>query len=325
MCSQNSSDTRGKLLTIVIPVHNRAGIVRRTLRSLEKQDDIDKTIIYLVDNNSIDASYDVLRDWAIGMAPVNPDIMVLSERRPGACAARNCGLNHVTTLWTMFFDSDDEMNSGLISSLLAKIATEGENLDLIGWPIRMQQPDATYRQGVFSVRRILWNHLLHACLATQRYAARTQLFREVGCWNEQLRRWDDYELGIRLLMRKPRVAKLTTQEMVTTYFTDVSLTGRLGSSSREASEEALDACQSALDECNVSHGAVWIDVRRTILAAEYQREGHTDFAELLMKRTLDGKGVYRRAVLRLLYAKHKRYPRGTGRFAALFFRLPKVK
>lgn len=324
MCLQNSSDNGGKLLTIVIPVHNRAGIVRRTLRSLENQDDIDKTIIYLVDNNSIDASYDVLRDWAIGMAPVNPDIMVLSERRPGACAARNCGLNHATTPWTMFFDSDDEMNPGLISSLLAKISAEGENLDLIGWPIKMQQPDASYRQGVFTNHLILWNHLLHACLATQRYAARTQLFREAGGWNEQLRRWDDYELGIRLLLRKPRTAKLTMQEMVTTYFTDVSLTGRLESSSRESSEEALDACQHALDGAEVSHGAVWVDVRRVILAADYQREGHPDYAKSLMSRTLEGKGMYRRLVLRLLYAKHLRYPRGTGRLAALFFSLPRV-
>ncbi len=309
----------------MIPVHNRAGIVRRTLRSLENQKDIDKTIIYLVDNNSIDASYDVLRDWAIGMAPVNPDIMVLSERRTGACAARNCGLNHATTPWTMFFDSDDEMNPGLISSLLAKISAEGKNLDLIGWPIKMQQPDGSYRQGVFTTHMIMWNHLLHACLATQRYAARTQLFREVGCWNEHLRRLDDYELGIRLLMRKPRVAKLATQEMVTTYFTDVSLTGSLESSSREASEEALDACWRALDESKVSHATAWIDVRRVILAADYYRENHPDYAESLLARTLEGKSLYRRIVLRLLYAKHKRYPRGTGRLAALFFRLPKVK
>lgn len=307
----------------MIPVHNRAGIVRRTLRSLENQEDIDKTIIYLVDNNSIDATYDVLRDWAIDMARVNPDILVLSERRKGACAARNCGLGRVTTPWTMFFDSDDEMNPGLIRSLLAKIEAEGENVDLIGWPSKMQLPDGSFRQGVFTTSRIMWNHLLHACLATQRYAARTQLFRDAGGWNEQISRWNDYELGVRILARRPRVAKLTSQEMVTTYFTEVSITGRQHSNNPEASEKALDACWHDLEESKVSHATAWIDVRRVILAADYYRENHPDYAATLMERTLERKGLYRRAVLRLLYAKHKRYPRGTGRLAALFIKRPK--
>lgn len=49
-------------LTIVIPVYNRAGIVGRTLESVQRQT-LRPLRVVLVDNNSTDATPEVLRAW----------------------------------------------------------------------------------------------------------------------------------------------------------------------------------------------------------------------------------------------------------------------
>ncbi|MDE6120284.1 MAG: glycosyltransferase family 2 protein, partial [Muribaculaceae bacterium] len=50
-------------ITVVIPVYNRAGIVGRTLETLDAQVFQDFYVI-LVDNNSTDGTLEVLQQWA---------------------------------------------------------------------------------------------------------------------------------------------------------------------------------------------------------------------------------------------------------------------
>ena len=77
-------------VTIVIPVYNRAHTIARTLRSIDAQT-LRPARVILVDNNSSDSSVDAMRAWADGKDYVT----LLSQPRPGACAARNRGLDHV--------------------------------------------------------------------------------------------------------------------------------------------------------------------------------------------------------------------------------------
>ena len=52
----------------------------------------------------------------------------------------------------------------------------------------------------------LVDQILGACIATQSFVAHTDLVRRVGGWNPALSLWDDYELGLRLLLASPHPA-----------------------------------------------------------------------------------------------------------------------
>lgn len=97
------------LLTVVIPVYNRANLVKDTLQSLADQT-LQVFDVVLVDNNSTDNSLAVLQQWADEHSSHDRRITVLSEAKRGACAARNRGASEVKTPWVMFFDSDDLMD-----------------------------------------------------------------------------------------------------------------------------------------------------------------------------------------------------------------------
>ncbi|MDE7388508.1 MAG: glycosyltransferase family 2 protein, partial [Muribaculaceae bacterium] len=96
--------TEPKLITVVIPVRNRARLVEATLASVAAQSMAPARIV-LVDNGSTDGTEEVLRRWA----DKRTDTIVVSEPIPGAAAARNRGLREVESPYVMFFDSDDIM------------------------------------------------------------------------------------------------------------------------------------------------------------------------------------------------------------------------
>ncbi|MDE6528594.1 MAG: glycosyltransferase family 2 protein, partial [Muribaculaceae bacterium] len=96
------------LITIVVPVYNRAGIVERTLESIRQQSHRPLSVV-LVDNNSTDNTPHVLRKWKSEVEAPDMQVTIVDEPVAGAPAARNRGLGLTTTPYVMFFDSDDIM------------------------------------------------------------------------------------------------------------------------------------------------------------------------------------------------------------------------
>lgn len=259
-------------LTIVIPVYNRAHTIGRTLRSIESQT-VRPARVILIDNNSSDTTLSLLHDWA----SVHHDVTVLTEPRPGACAARNRGLREVTTEWTMFFDSDDEMLPTHVEEFTRAI-TDHPDADVIGRDIILQSLDGSRRRMYFKAGKdAMFHHLFRGCLSTQRYVARTSLFRRVGGWNERLTGWNDFELGVRILLTAPVILRISRQPTVIVYQQEQSITGTNFSSHPERWEDSLDAIRQLFVNLPGSHPCkrryiCWLDARSMILAARYERE-----------------------------------------------------
>ncbi|MDE7135792.1 MAG: glycosyltransferase family 2 protein [Muribaculaceae bacterium] len=309
-----------KRLAIIIPVHNRAGIVVRTLDTIASQGGIERTRLILVDNNSTDDTSDTLRGWI--EAHPTLDATLLSETKPGACAARNRGLQVADSEWTMFFDSDDEMMPGLVEGIM-RMAERHPEASIIGWDVSLQLPDGSRRTARFAHGDYLRNHLLHAILATQHFAARTELFRQAGGWDEGVDCWNDYELGFRLLLLRPSIAKFESAEpMVKINFTPESITGRLLSDRSEERFHALDLCHKHLRENGADAAAEWIDYRRAIFAADCAREGRSERGSQAFNKMLAGKSINKKLIYRLIYIKHRIYPRGSHIIASMF--LPRI-
>lgn len=259
-------------ITVVIPIYNRADTLGRTLGSIERQT-IPPARVILVDNNSTDSSPNIISDWAKG----HGNITVISEPTPGACPARNRGLREVDTEWTIFFDSDDEMLPSHIEDFTRAISRYPQ-ADIIGRDVLFRFIDGTTGRGYFhSGSNAMFHHLFRGCLATQRYAGRTTLFRNCGGWNERLDGWNDLELGVRLLLASPQITQLHGSPSVITYQQQVSITGIDFSSHPERWEDSLNAIRSLFlrlpDSCKLKHRYLtWLDARAIVLAAQYERE-----------------------------------------------------
>ena len=266
-----------KILTVVIPVYNRANIVGRTLQCLSQQDTRDFAII-LVDNNSQDDSLKVLQTWKNENTDI--DCTILTETIPGAAAARNCGLRNVTTEYVMFFDSDDVMTPSHISSAI-KLLKANPQVDILGWDINIQLSSGKYKKGRFCTKNPLVNHLIFASMSTQRYVVKTNFIISVGGWNDKVRLWDDYELGVRLLLANPVMLKRGGEIAVTTYFSEMSLTSHSYVENKEVWEYPLHLITKYIAESEASM-LPWVGYRKAILAAEYFSEGNGEEAERLM-------------------------------------------
>lgn len=243
------------IITIVIPVFNRADKVCATLQSLLGQSVQDFDVI-LVDNASTDGTRDVLLRWAAERAKVT----VLTEPRRGAAAARQCGLDAVNTPWTMFFDSDDTLEPDAIARILGAIEAHPQ-AQMIGWNIEMN-----YGKRRKMVRFVpsQYRSLFNGTMGTLRYCARTELFRRVGGWNPAVGLWDDIELGARLLAAHPVSFFIGGAPLVKVYVGNDSIT------QKENSPSMLAEAAPALDSIACTLGlrrAWWTDLKRAINAA----------------------------------------------------------
>lgn len=289
-------------LTIVIPVRNRAHTLPRLLKSIDAQT-LAPAAVVLVDNASTDTSLRVMTEWA----STRGDVTVVSEPRPGACAARNRGLAEVATEWTMFFDSDDEMLPTHIEDFSRAITADPRG-DIFGRGV-------IYRSGSrdtvkpYLTRSALFLHLFTSILSTQRYVARTELFRSVGGWDESLPGWNDYEIGVRLLLTHPRLATVPGAPSVIVHSHPDSITGESYSAHPDRWERSLETVRRDLQALGSPRLTDWIDARGMILAAAYAVEGRNDLAESLRERILQRTRHPRR--MKLFYMHNLRFRRFT--------------
>ena len=108
---------------VVIPVYNAGRWIETTLDSLLDQGDVLGQVI-CVDNNSSDQSCELISKWQSSHPEV--ELVLIEERTPGACPARNLGLSLVRTDWVQFLDADDLLLPAKIKAQLA--LTEGVDM-----------------------------------------------------------------------------------------------------------------------------------------------------------------------------------------------------
>ncbi len=270
------------LLTVVIPVYNRANLVKDTLQSLADQT-LQVFDVVLVDNNSTDNSLAVLQQWADEHSSHDRRITVLSEAKRGACAARNRGASEVKTPWVMFFDSDDLMDPSHLADF-EEVARSNPEADLITRPVYFRTAGGGKRLHRYcrGEKRALFNHIFHATLSTQRYIVKTSFYEKTGGWDPKVWGWNDYELGVRLLLQHPRVATVPGPPSMLVVPQKESITGTAYSTSPRKWEDALDKCQRDLEQAGRHDMIKYINCRRAILAGTYRLEGDMRDARRLL-------------------------------------------
>ncbi len=196
-------------ITVIVPVFNRKEYIKRTLDSIP-----DTFKVIVVDNGSTDGSYDYCRMYMLNNHRKN--MIVEREFTPGACAARNKGLALCKTEWVYFFDSDDVF-TGLPSSW-------NGDCDMVCFPV-CQQIHGKMQIRAFEPVAAPHVHILNSMLCTQSILFRTEWLRGIGGWNNDCGVWQDWELGLRALLHKPRLVWLKDKAYQLVYVHPDSITG----------------------------------------------------------------------------------------------------
>ena len=213
---------QNKLISIIIPIYNREKTLQRLFASL-------RTITYrpleiiLVDNDSKDTSLRLCQQFRDRLnAQGDVHVILAKEETPGACACRNTGIHLSSGEFLYFFDSDDEISA----SFFEEIAPYFDHYDMICAPTTMIFEDGKRKTRDCIPTSFPYDHIISASLSTQTMVMRKSLLLQVGEWDSQLARWNDWELGARLLCAQPRLKWLTDKPYHLIYQHAKSISGK---------------------------------------------------------------------------------------------------
>jgi GT2 family glycosyltransferase len=188
-------------VAVVIPVRDRAAMVREAIASVLAQTCRDFTLV-VVDDGSADGSATSARaaladatvpSWVISQAAAG----VAAARNAGARAARECG-------WIAFLDSDDLWSPAKLERQLAwlasrpsyRVAQTQERWIENG---RHRNPRAWHRK-----EEDLFRRSVERCLVSpSAVIVRRDLYEATGGFDETFAVCEDYELWLRITAREP--------------------------------------------------------------------------------------------------------------------------
>lgn len=190
------------LISIIIPYYNREKLIAETLKSVFAQTYRPLQVV-LVDNNSTDASAKICAKFAEKHSGIDFQMVLAEEAKKGASAARNKGVALAKGEWVYFFDSDDEMSPTYISDL--SLATIGDEADMVCNRTAIVMPSGAIKTRYSRYSSSVGLQIVSAMLSTQSMAFSKEWLIKAGGWDEKLPCWNDWELGTRSLLLKPRV------------------------------------------------------------------------------------------------------------------------
>ncbi|WP_028377699.1 glycosyltransferase family 2 protein [Leeuwenhoekiella sp. MAR_2009_132] len=198
------------LISIVIPVFNRARLIEKTLNSVRGQTLANWECI-IVDDVSTDETRTITSSLIKGDNRFK--LLVRSQNyKSGGNGARNMGLKHAQGTHIIFFDSDDLLHSKALKERLEDVIAnpdcdcylyktqlfkkEPEDLQFI-W--NTQNPDESIEDLTrrFIEQDMPWH--TNGALWTRTF------LDKIGGWDEDLKVWQDWEFHIRALTQNPKL------------------------------------------------------------------------------------------------------------------------
>lgn len=233
-------------ISIIIPVFNREKLIIRALDSVMAQTHKHLHII-VIDNNSTDGTLAAVEQYADSHRTDETRFTIASQPIPGAAAARHKGSELADTEWIMFFDSDDTMLPDLVERYVNAINSEDDQLMLVCTGATVQQPDGKLIEKPIFDRNPIENHIFHSFLATQRMIVRKSYLEQCGNWNHDAKIWNDWELGLRLLLPHPSTLVMGGKSSVVIHPQTESITGTDYSSRAESILATIDIAEAAVN------------------------------------------------------------------------------
>jgi glycosyltransferase involved in cell wall biosynthesis len=186
-------------VAVVVPVRDRAAMVREAIASVVAQTYRDWALV-VVDDGSTDGSAEAASRAAAGAGRT----LVVSGPPRGVAAARNAGAAAADSVWIAFLDSDDLWLPPKLARQMAWLAAhpacrlaQTEERWLDGG--RPRNPRLRHRK----VERLFPRGLELCLVSPSAVIVRRDLFEAAGGFDESFPVCEDYELWLRLGLREP--------------------------------------------------------------------------------------------------------------------------
>ncbi len=191
-------------ISVVIPCFNAENYIAAAIRSALAQDWPDLEIV-VVDDGSSDRSAEVVLDTF-------PGITLVQQVNQGVAVARNNGIAHTQGDWVAFLDADDIWLPGKLQAQCEVLSgTIGARMSYTAWEVwssTEKSPTQEYLAALLSQSNDVdrWSgptgwiypELLLDCVVwTSTVLAHRSVFSEVGQFDPNLPRGEDYDLWLR--------------------------------------------------------------------------------------------------------------------------------
>lgn len=183
------------LISVVIPMKNRASTILRAVRSAQIQAGPFETEILVVDDGSTDESIKIVKDL---IADDNRIRLLVNDRTPGAPGARNTGISASKGAYVALLDSDDEFLAGKLERQLLQLS---KNSGAVACFSRFNYIYSAERikpgtLGLpFNVEQLFRSNVLGGCSSA---LIRMDSLRSICGFREGLPSCQDWELWLRL-------------------------------------------------------------------------------------------------------------------------------
>lgn len=188
-----------ELISVILPTRNRLPLLQRAVASVLGQTHRELELIVVNDGSG-----DGTREWL----DAHDDARLRPLHRAGgqgAAAARNAGIALARGSWLAFQDDDDIWLLEKLEKQLAALAKAGTDT---GWCLsgylRMEPSGTRYIGGTRLIAELDWRRGIGEggpdwyLISTPGWLVRRALIEQVGGFDERIRSWDDWELGLRL-------------------------------------------------------------------------------------------------------------------------------
>lgn len=183
-------------VSVIIPTHNRAHVIRRALHSVLHQT-YENLEVIVVDDASTDNTAEIIH--SIDDKRI---IFLRQETCKGAAVARNVGIHQASGEYIAFQDSDDEwLNQKLEKQMAVMLQTSDAVGVVYSGFLRFEDKSAKYspsEQVKPKSGSILRPLLSGNFVTTQAVLIRRECLLRCGLFDEQLPRLQDWELFLRL-------------------------------------------------------------------------------------------------------------------------------
>lgn len=182
------------LVSIIIPTHNRADLLPRAINSALSQSYTNYEII-VVDDGSVDNTQEVLLKFK------SDKLRFLKNETPkGACNARNKGIQAAAGELLAFLDDDDEYLPTYLEELM-KIYNPKWAYVFSGYYKIAKKFGIVKKQIRIKSKTVSVKQMLYEMSASNLFVADKKKIVEVGCFDENLARSQDYDLLLRLNLK----------------------------------------------------------------------------------------------------------------------------
>lgn len=184
------------MVSVIMPAFNRAYIIERAIQSVVNQTYRDWELI-IIDDASEDRTQEVVKEY------MNSNVVYFrNQKNLGANVSRNIGVAHAKGDLLAFLDSDNYWPEDKLEIQMEIMKRNQEKRCFLYGKARVADGEVVriFPKNIYSHEELKEKEMLGNILDLNTMLLKKEIFKEAGAFDEELERFQDWELILRLMI-----------------------------------------------------------------------------------------------------------------------------